>query len=773
MSWGEILETWPDGAFHHLVDLLPDRVALPWSVLCAVSDVAIEDWYNDISAESVLIQTGMQPRISKWVGQRYTEEELRQLRENPKQIVTYMMCQHESVFYYSAEMTQLLRTPMLFNRDIQRVRIVIGQQQISAQPLPPVIAPNRTTYVFFVTRGPSVSHVESYEGDPMSVVERVVDARGVWAICSKPVMGKKEVDTPLSLRATWLQWTYLPASRTDFLSVDYYARNMNAYAVWSYGMHTQQMVQAFLNLPRTVQLVLPGDGIGIGASLWRGMLPPISGDITQGVYSHKLTKKEDFLSTMRRGQESGAQDKVLILAYVVSLMNADERSLVQCWDGPVIVIDSKDSCSLPSHASTLEQWKHVGPGVFTLKMPLQWSPQVTVTEDAVRVESVPFSENLVAIPAIAYLDDNMSVQYWKKMRPLGVCVRWSPTCPHVLVCHTLAEMLRFRSKYGDRTVYLGVIGRFVSEADESFVCTLNNILMERIVYRLPLPHWVVPTLKKISLYFLHEDFFYFTIPSLKRSQNVLVFSEEMRANVSFSFTAFTQVKRTRVEYVGLSKNKVWTNTSYGLVGWSTIGALRQLIIAHYFRNVFPNVRMNSVLGKTYDQILLSDHTELTLEESIIFDSLSQHAEKLLVDEHLLPLRWSFASERSKTLYSVVMGGLKTTDELSKYLTIGDYYFDWKGYMLGDQTREKQGVKDDGLGGFAPYGQTQGDSRIPTLVELAARVVGRDAIIYGDDLVWRPYDPQGSDVETDHMEDETDDEGPPPLVRDLPSKFDGA
>jgi len=307
--------------------------------------------------------------------------------------------------------------------------------------------------------------------------------------CSGPA-SRAEVEVPASLKTMWLRRA-CSQKRVDFLDPGYYLQHFTEYTVWSFEVHTQQVAQVLKLIPKSATIVAPGDGIGIVARQWPSS-QVISGDFSRNDLTSKIVELETFQETMNRG----APGNVLLLSYVYSLFSIVEQRMMALWDGPVVVLDNRDVSPGP-------QFQQIGPGVFVTG----FEGQVVGNEDFTPMSSQLFSENLLAIENISFIERNPSVNYWERMRPMTFARRFPSIGP--LIIHSLPELARYREAREDvRGAYLTSIGQEFTATVPLYVDVCTHF-SAGVVYEIGSSHPVVPTLKKYSHWAHQEGLFLF------------------------------------------------------------------------------------------------------------------------------------------------------------------------------------------------------------------------------------------------------------------------
>jgi hypothetical protein len=334
-------------------------------------------------------------------------------------IVVILSCDKEFIYCHKRSIQEALNHKDFNSRNRAAITIMTGSRPHYPQPSfhPEQIA-NR--YVFLFAVGPNPSDVRAFEGDK-AFVSCAIPSEHSWHICDRP-KSRTEVDCPEVVRAVWLRIKY--ASKTGSLLDDtYYLTQMSAYSIWSYDLHYAQAKQVASVLPPGSTLVVPGDGIGVFASFKQHKL--ILGDFVKNEMTHRFVRRETFMQTMVRGRSSPGENKVLVLSYVVNLMSPSDIEYVNLWDGPLVVIDSKDTAPFPG-------LQHIGPGVYARDVEIE----DMVPEKNTAHSAILYSENLLSFESISYKEENPSVVYFKTMRPLANYDKGQ------LIAHSLPEYIR-------------------------------------------------------------------------------------------------------------------------------------------------------------------------------------------------------------------------------------------------------------------------------------------------------------------------------------------
>jgi len=467
-TWEMLVSAWPVQAEHPLVDC-PGEFQEEFEKFVRVDSFAKDDWYSGLTAARVFGHSQ-----ALWQHEYIEPSVLACL--GPDSVIIFGTCLGEFVWKIEGTVRSLLTLCLFNSRNVGYLTRICGQTV--RFPAVQVAVVKRSVYVFFVMTGPRVTDVRSFVGNSQSVIDVVSDVDQTWFICSAPLR-REEVSVPSSLKAMWLRKVNAQRKK-DFLDPGFYLRQFTSYTVWSYEVHYQQVQQALLLVPSGSTVVSPGDGIGLVASLWSG--PVISGDMVHSPLSHRLVEVESFAETMARGQQSG---NVLFLSYVFSLMSPREQLQVQTWDGPVVVIDNRDVSPGPG-------FSHVGPGVYVLGL----SGSAPLGVDFVPTDRQLFSENLLALREISYVERNPSVLYWEQLRPLGNSQPYSGDSS-VLVVHSLPELSRYLLRDVKTGIYLTSIGRSFVGTKPIYI-DISTKFVSGVVYELARDHLAVEFLKGYS-----------------------------------------------------------------------------------------------------------------------------------------------------------------------------------------------------------------------------------------------------------------------------------
>lgn len=602
---------------------------LHWEEVGLISQVGFEQWTDDLPAKKYLEQLGQTGSVVFWQGQRIDDlqmECLHALRE--KGDVVILTLEGSRVVALQGPLVTLLENhPVLFNSSqLQSCRLKAGLGMGRPRQLAPVYLPEkrREEFIHLRAEGPHAGDVKVVRGLLTTISYTVQDGLVIWHFCSK-ADGQVALDVPIEIKAMWLQMQYKAAHEQNFLSQAYYAQSLESYSLWSLPLHGKQVAQVLAVLPPTAHVVVPGDGLGVVARQWAGQMTV--GDAYVTKHSHPQIRRESFMDTMVRGQKAG---RVLILSYVYSLMSADERHMVEMWDGPVFIIDVKDS-------SPLSHLLHLGPGVFG-SMPGIRSTPFTVVEKNTAMHTVQFSENLLRFPSIRTKTMSPSVLYWRGMRPYG---DW--TDPEgQLVVHDLQEYVALLSKGEDLTgMYLASIGKVLEGVDEvSFDVAVS--LQVREVYAVHLSHGMADLVRQRCQYAEYQGRLLFTVLATAKWH----FTKVSPVHKEKNFVKMGE--ETPMPYVlcGHHDQNVVVQTPSGTKMWSLQTSYHRWLLVTYF----------SCWGGDGWRGLLTSDSKLRSEEEAYVGVVPQGVPFSLHEYHpsleMSPLFWEH-KEKRKTVASQI------------------------------------------------------------------------------------------------------------------------
>jgi len=500
-KWQLKLDDWPEKAFHDLEDLPPRRAA-GWKKYALIDDVDDYWWHNNITAQAVMLLLTGEFHIAFWQATKIPEDYLRDLGRCPSQRVFVMTLWEEEIQYVDFTLRELVQEfpSLLEPRQLQACRVQAGLGLGGMQgPVYQVKIPEiKQSYLFLLTTGPEPDNVQVFEGKRDTVQYLLRDADRIWAFCSRP-QGREKIEVPFSIRAMWLKMKYKPSKSQDFLQSDFYKTALDAYSVWSFPLHQRQVQEALAILPKDIQVVVPGDGLGVVTASWTGTKQVISGDMVKTELTSSVVKQETFAQTMRRvGKKE--DESVLILSYVYSLFTEEEKMMANSWQGSVIFIDSKDSCPMKGMV-------HIGPGTYA-HLSSHRSPVMTVVEKQTAFAGIMYSENLLRYESIKFKMLSPTVQFWRGMRPFA---RHSQETSR-LVVHDVQEWITLRRLGVDvNGAYIGVLGVEVDQV-YSISITLDVQLEARTVYEISRKHPLVSALRYRTSYAEEGEKFFFFLP---------------------------------------------------------------------------------------------------------------------------------------------------------------------------------------------------------------------------------------------------------------------
>jgi len=522
-TWSELLMSWPEEGYHHLVDYQPEGEEMPWMRVGPVSSVAKKQWYGGITAEEYVNQARVNG-LAVWWMERLSTKQLAEVRAHPAALIWVLMCKSSSIFAIGGSFANLVRDfPKLFSSpQLAFLQMVVGQVKVCVE-IPKVKVKELVNPLYLVATGPRPQDIRVFEGDMNSAYETLNVAGQIFLLCKKPTKERKEITVMDAVKAVWLKTTFQYSKTKDYLSMEYYQLQMNTYSSWSFGIHQNQITQLLENIPSDKQIVAPGDGIGLCARAWKGSMPVISGDLVLTNWSEGV-KKETLQETMIRGCAPGS---VLVLSYVLSLMTEEERQFVNAWPGPIGIIE-------PRTTLTMQGFQMVGPGVWVRGFPELWYPKITTAEQVMSVDQVLFSENLLSLVEISYLVENPAVKYWMRMRPMGKVRMWRKGEVAPLVVYSLVEWKTIRKEVEGAMVYLVPLGKIWQEEPRRIVLDVKMDLTWRVVYEVPWASDYQMEIKRKSQWVRIEEKLLFTFSYVgevrlvgnNRMANLLVRKEE-------------------------------------------------------------------------------------------------------------------------------------------------------------------------------------------------------------------------------------------------------
>jgi len=508
-TWEELICGWPIEAEHPLVDYV-----MPFPFLGErkgrVDQYVRRRWYAGLKAEEVTLKK------DSWWQQEYIQQDV-VAKWGPDTELSMCMCYQEHVYEWRATVREIWDAKVFFNsrnRAAVSVRLQSRDMPMVAVPQAQAISMQRVdrieswkgeykkiekTYVFFVILGPTAIQVRAFCGDATKEEVSVRDGEMSWVICGKPQAVLKELVVPDSLKYMWLRLTYRVDDKR-YLDSSYYLKSMMSYTSWTFSIHRSQVEQVLAMCQPEDLLVVPGDGIGVVASLWKGAI--VTGDLIVTPFTNVLVEQESFMKTMQRGKERAGQAPVravLVLSYVMNMMTDEEKRVVREWDGPVVVVDAKDN-------APFSDVDHAGPGVYVKGLRGSCVGGEAQTSHAGQL----YSENLLSHPEISYFKESPSVLYFQQMRPMA---KANLRGPGTVVVHDLVELVDLMvDGHSVFSYYLACVGKVV-EGFSPVAFDLGTDLQPRVVYVVSNRHPVVHFLKSCAHYSVMRDLFYFVVPN--------------------------------------------------------------------------------------------------------------------------------------------------------------------------------------------------------------------------------------------------------------------
>lgn len=647
-TWQQMLDRWPQNAYHFMEDM-PFPVKLEgnenWERVVPLSHVPFCLWTDNLTAEGLLREMGRSNIAVSWQSQYLEETQRRYVKqEGPLVEWTVLSICEDWVISFTSPFKEIVeRYPQMFaSKQLQTCRILSGLPLGSMRSTPTYSPPEKRqeNYVFFVTVGPSVENVKSVEGRRSSVMYSTQDQWAVWHVCSAPC-SSKNLEVPLELKVTWLRMQFVTHVEQDFLSQAYYATSMDAYSMWSFALHQQQVLQVLQMISLDATLVVPGDGIGVVSTLWKGAI--ISGDLFSSRFTSRSVKQETFLQTMVRGKGAG---RVLILSYVYSLMTVEEKRMVSLWEGPLFIIDSKDSSPFPFLT-------HLGPGVYG-SLPGARSTPFTAVEKNTAMQSVQYSENLLRFPSIRSETMSPSVQYWRGMRPFG---NWSDPTGQLII-HDLQELLQVQGQGIDvHDAYLASTGMKVNDPLDIALDAVSKIYSRKI-YRISIDHELVPFLKRKAQYAVSGKVMLFvTLTEISWSFKIDTSTVKSKGTIYTS-----ESEMPSYQLLGHHDSDILVQTPSGIRVWSMAQSFHRWMVVSYF-TVFGDAGWQSLLSD--DPVVRLDPTSFVGE---IFDpkvTAALDVKGYQALEGISPLSWK-TQEGSSLFEKFVLGNKEKRRNRRRY-----------------------------------------------------------------------------------------------------------
>jgi len=240
----------------------------------------------------------------------------------------------------------------------------------------------------------------------------------------------------------------------------YYTMGMDSYSSWSYEVHQDQLRDVLKNVPKTMTVVAPADGLGVVAGMWKG--PIVSGDYVVTDLTHPSTREEDIHDTVVRGLAVGKEKAVFVFSYCWEWVQESTKALLQGCQ--LVVLQPVDV--LPRLCEGVV-WIHAGPGLFVAGVPYTWQLRLRVLEYYRPPDSISFSENLLQEPGFQVLSPSPYLTYYQIMMPRAPISLLGPVqCVHgnivtdrslPILATTLSDL--FNALVEDTPVYFAPIGR--------------------------------------------------------------------------------------------------------------------------------------------------------------------------------------------------------------------------------------------------------------------------------------------------------------------------
>lgn len=654
VEWEEFITEWPASYSHFLVDVQPEYLPAPWEFLTYYDTFEKDLWGSNLSPETVIDQLGvsfngdyLDHDICIWQGQPFGAKKT-QMKLSTRVVVLCMFrSQIMAIVSTIQELMEKFRElinsrergffSMMLSSPIVKPPLLLPIQDINTSVIPAI-------YIWLVTKSPVLEQVQGFEGDVSSSVLHEFSLSGIrYRLVSKPRREAKQIAVPAGIARFWLRMTFVVDSAQDFLSSDYYARDMFSYSMWTYEGHKRQVRMVLSMIEPGVCVVAPGDGIGIVASLWRNS---VVGDMYANTCAIPDIPKESFMATMVRGLEQASkslQSVVLLLSYVYSLFSDEEKEIVRTWPGPVIEIDARSTSSL-SHMAT------VGPGIFCrgfdkLKM-------IPLPEKSLSVSEQQFSENLLRLPAISCYKDSPTVQYYRTMRPLAP-VESYPGSVFPVVTHSLQDAIEVWKIYGFMSLYLGSTGSFTS-GPTYVVRGAVNRCAARHVYAISKDDPCVKVLKKSVQWSMWNDWFFYVFLG---EMDLRFEISEPRCKMKCRFIVGKNQDMLSVSLVTrVHTPKICIMTPLGLVSWVIRGSVSAKLLTMYLHAFCPDQKLSfesdkSVLLKEWNffSSFPDERPSFDLGQSK-FDRLEEYIDQwqdyLIPDPLCNPLGWKHSRSGS-------------------------------------------------------------------------------------------------------------------------------
>jgi len=452
LSWQEILQSFSGKERHFMEDVPVFVEARPYEI-GHVSDVPLEKWRANVSASevySILTKDGAEVYWScQEIEIRSKEGRHLPSLKNRTEIVI-LQIKDSLIFATWGTFKDLIgEFPGLFKSRLQQsIRILSGLGLSSCQMMVHKEQQLKKKILFFCEfKSPRLEDVVCYHGKEEEGLIDLLYDDVTYSFCKKKGSDCL-VSVPSPIIFLSFQRFCVPKGGADFLSEEYYQRDMQYYSSWSYPLHHRQVTELFSNFPSGWTVVCPGDGMGVCYDAWKGK--KICGDLC----GNGPIVKETFAETMMRGMKHDGL-KVLVLSYVLSLFSSKDLELMEKWQGPIVIIDIKMS-------SPVSNFVCLAPGIFGRDLNLQLTVIPSSVERNPAWQKVQFSENLLRLEKINYDVESPSVQYWKRMRPFGKVEEGG-----TLVVHNLEELsgkcVLKNNDISISSLYLSSIGKVIDK----------------------------------------------------------------------------------------------------------------------------------------------------------------------------------------------------------------------------------------------------------------------------------------------------------------------
>jgi len=244
------------------------------------------------------------------------------------------------------------------------------------------------------------------------------------------------------------------------------------------------------------------------------------------------------------------------------------------------------------------------------------------------MSSTAFSENLVSLHSISYLSNNQSVQYWKKMRPLGDSKVWKPGEVAPMVVHTLQEWSEFSHYLQGVPVFLGQIGKMFDGTWKPIVLDVLTKLSARVVYSLRKEHVLISALKRMVSHCVVGEEFVFCF------QNAQVV--KLRGNHACVLI------HVRVEDVQPSQCILYGRDKDGMLLMTPRGLLSVPVETNLDKYLF--IEYATTFGLSIDKYGI-EQGKLTAREMKIIKMFENKRKTLVANSAMSPLDWGPVSVR--------------------------------------------------------------------------------------------------------------------------------